>query len=599
MKKLIDSMLVLAAIVMTLASCEDVPAPYNDPNNNNNNGPAGTYLSETFNSNLGDFAIVTLKGNAWTHSYSTATATGYNSTDKTNTESESYLVSPEVDLTEADSVYLQFDYIFRYASRDGQDKVLITRNYSGDPTTTTWDDITGNLTEGSDWNTFSTYARQINEYAGSKIRVAFYYSATATNSRTWEVKNVVIKAGKAPDVSDNPGTTTEPTGSGTQADPYNVAAAHNLISTLADDVNSDEIYVKGTVVSVGEVSTSYGNATYYISDDGTTSNQLEVYRGYYLGNTRFTAEDQIKAGDVVVVCGKVVNFRGSTREFTQGNYIYSLNGKTSGSSQPTGDPKGSGTQADPYNVARAQAIIAAGTYTSDEVYVSGTISQVQEISTSYGNATYFISDDGTTDGQLEVYRGYGLNGNRFTSENDLKVGDKVVVKGVLTMFYSTPEITQGSQIVSLNGGGDTPSGDESTLTVNVSSLGLGNAATLNNTLTLSDGTTLSFAQNEGTTAPKSYTGTTSTIRLYAKNAMTITSSSKAITKVVLTCVSNYLGNESLYGQANNTNVTLEKGDNTLTFSGFSSQALSVVNDHTATSGGTQLRITTIAITYAQ
>ena len=50
---------------------------------------------------------------------------------------------------------------------------------------------------------------------------------------------------------------------------------------------------------------------------------MTVYRGYALGNKKFTASDKLNAGDKVVVYGKLVNFKG-TKEFTQGNYIYSL-----------------------------------------------------------------------------------------------------------------------------------------------------------------------------------------------------------------------------------------------------------------------------------
>ena len=75
-----------------------------------------------------------------------------------------------------------------------------------------------------------------------------------------------------------------PTGSGTLDDPYNVAAAQALIQTLGADVQSDEIYVKGFISQIDEVSEQYGNATYWISDTkGSTAGQLEIYRGYSLG----------------------------------------------------------------------------------------------------------------------------------------------------------------------------------------------------------------------------------------------------------------------------------------------------------------------------
>lgn len=117
--------------------------------------------------------------------------------------------------------------------------------------------------------------------------------------------------------------------SGTAENPYTVAEALNVINAMpADTPTTDDVYVKGIIVSVTEISVGYGNATYYISDDGTAANQLYVYRGYYLDGEKFTSADQIKTGDQVVVCGKLVNFKGNTPEIQTSNKLYSINGKT-------------------------------------------------------------------------------------------------------------------------------------------------------------------------------------------------------------------------------------------------------------------------------
>ena len=98
----------------------------------------------------------------------------------------------------------------------------------------------------------------------------------------------------------------------------------------------------------------------------------------------------------------------------------------------------------------------------------------------------------------------------------------------------------------------------------------------------SEGTAFVFAQEEGHNPPLFYTATGG-VRMYALNSMTL-QAAKPIAKVVLTCDSyqgtDYVGNEQLY-------VTIE-GNN-----------WTVVNDYTGNSGGTQLRIKTIEITYAE
>ncbi len=108
---------------------------------------------------------------------------------------------------------------------------------------------------------------------------------------------------------------------------YTVAKAFELID--AGQGLDDKVYVKGIISTINEVSTQHGNATYFISDDGTTTKELEVYRGYSVGGEKFTAEDEIKVGDEVIVYGKLTLYGGTTYEFTSGSSIYSLNGNTS------------------------------------------------------------------------------------------------------------------------------------------------------------------------------------------------------------------------------------------------------------------------------
>ena len=83
------------------------------------------------------------------------------------------------------------------------------------------------------------------------------------------------------------------------------------------------VYVTGIISTITEVNTGYHNATYRISDDGTTTSEMIVYRGRYLNNTDFTSEDQIQIGDVVVVTGNIINYN-NANQLAQGNYLISL-----------------------------------------------------------------------------------------------------------------------------------------------------------------------------------------------------------------------------------------------------------------------------------
>jgi hypothetical protein len=75
---------------------------------------------------------------------------------------------------------------------------------------------------------------------------------------------------------------------------------------------------------------TYGNASFFLSGDGTGDGEFQVFRALYLGNKKFEAgQTDIKVGDEVIIYGKLMNYKGNTPETVSGKaYLYSLNGKT-------------------------------------------------------------------------------------------------------------------------------------------------------------------------------------------------------------------------------------------------------------------------------
>ena len=126
---------------------------------------------------------------------------------------------------------------------------------------------------------------------------------------------------------------------------------------------------------------------------------------------------------------------------------------------PVPTPAGAGTQDNPYNVAGVAAYtksLGKDETSAKEIYTTGIITTVSEIDTegNFGNATYLISDDvaGYT-GTFQIYRGYGLNGEKFSKPGAtiIKPGMKVVIKGKVVNYKgNTPQYAQGSSIVSIN-----------------------------------------------------------------------------------------------------------------------------------------------------
>lgn len=105
-----------------------------------------------------------------------------------------------------------------------------------------------------------------------------------------------------------------------------------------------------------------------------------------------------------------------------------------------------------YTIAKAKELIDAGKGLSESVYVKGTVSQAsKELNATYGSLSYYISDDGKTENELQVYGGLSFKGEKFTSVDDIKVGDVVVVYGKLKKFKTTYELDLNNILISLNG----------------------------------------------------------------------------------------------------------------------------------------------------
>lgn len=410
-----------------------------------------------------------------------------------------------------------------------------------------------------------------------------------------------------------------PSGTGTAADPFNVAGVVKYI----DEGGSaeTEVYVKGKVVSVeqGSWKADYGSLKYYISEDGTPTNQFYVFNGYAGPNrTKFTGEDALKQGDEVVICGKVDVYNG-TKEFLVNNYIVSLNG-VGGTTTPDTPTTGKGSESNPYTVAEAIAAIKAGAPTN-EVYVTGIVSDVYFYNDQYKSLSYYISDDGKSK-DMQVYSGKGLNGADFTSKDDLKVGQKVTIKGIIKAFNKNGtdimEIDKNSTIVKIEGEGtggevtpkpDTPdtgngkitfANDHRTLTLENSNATAGESVSFDftaqnyenqtdmTTIKLSDGTTITFDANGETNGSKYYTSGTA-VRVY-KNNKIIIKGTKEIAKIIFHCNAPYLKNGETVNCDGNETATIN----------FSGKTATYTNVFTGTTGGgVQLRFSSIEIVYAK
>ena len=101
--------------------------------------------------------------------------------------------------------------------------------------------------------------------------------------------------------------------------PYTVAQA-----LAFKEYPANGIYVHGIVSTAPtQAPTDAGQLTYYISDNGEATDQLQVYKGKGLEQAAFTAQDDIQVGDIVTIYGNVKIYN-STMEFDTNNYLVSF-----------------------------------------------------------------------------------------------------------------------------------------------------------------------------------------------------------------------------------------------------------------------------------
>lgn len=583
MKKVIFSMLALFCAAFAFTSCEDVPMPYDQP------GEGGE-----------DPVVVEPTGDGTAENpYNVAAALQYIESLGADVESpvDIYIKGKVVTVTEEYST--NFGNGTFYISDDGTNKnqfYVYRAMYLGN-------------------KKYANGNTQIQE--GDEViicgRVVNY---KGTTPETAQNKSFLYSLNG--ETAGGGGASGTPKGKGTLDDPYNPAGVIAYINTLGSDVESSiDVYVKGKIGSINEeYSTNFGNASFTIVEEGAEGTAFTVYRALYLGNKKFANGDtQIKEGDEVIVCGKVVNYKGNTPETAANKaYLYSLNGKTAGGGdtpQP-GEAKGSGTLDDPFNPVAANnyaTSLGSDVKSDKDVYVKGKISRVVEkYGTQFGNATFYISEDGSQSNEFYVFRALYLNNEKYASGDNINVGDEVIVCGKVVNYKgNTPETVQNeAYLYSLNSAGGGGGGGETTgnvtktvdgsnvilvvanttegnkITVDLSAQGWESGKAVDPaTITLSDGTKITFAKGEGSNTPAFYEATKG-VRVYAKNTITI--SGKAVAKVVMTCDSYngtaYTGNSTLYASASGTTFT-------------------ICNEHSEAKGGDQLRVQTIEITYAK
>ena len=136
-------------------------------------------------------------GAIWTYDskYKYWKATGY--IKGNNYATESYLISPEIDLTTANNPQLSFDAALNYLKGADASAVLgvkVSKDYTGDYATATWENVeVPNWPAGNSWDMVNTGGIDLSKFKGEKIHFALKYTSTDKGGTTWEMKNFLVE----------------------------------------------------------------------------------------------------------------------------------------------------------------------------------------------------------------------------------------------------------------------------------------------------------------------------------------------------------------------------------------------------------------------
>ena len=301
---------------------------------------------------------------------------------------------------------------------------------------------------------------------------------------------------------------SDPNAPGTINNPYTVAKARAAIDA---NTGTQSVYATGIVSEIVDAfSTQYNNISFNFIDEGNTTDVLEAYR--CASGTDVDASE-VAVGDTVVVYGNLTKY-GSTYEFGQGCQLVSLIHPLADVEAPTFSPAAGtyaeaqdvtiscattganiyytidGTEPTSESTAYTSAITVSSTttikaiayvgneastvataiyhicsadnpytvtqalnfteYPANGIYVTGIVSTAPT-SLNSGTLTYYISDDGEAEDQLEIYKGKNLENTNFTADDNIQVGDIVTIYGNVVIYgTSNPikEFAQGNYLVS-------------------------------------------------------------------------------------------------------------------------------------------------------
>lgn len=176
-------------------------------------------FSESFTESLGDFTIDNVllpdleNSYVWSYAGSNYGAKASSFVAGVGYAAESWLISPEIDLTRFHATMLTFDHVYnKFPSADfAKENCVLMARKVGDAN---WTKVEiPNCTNNTSWTFENCGEISLAAFEGAKMQFAFRYYAEDGKTGTWEIKNLVLTgvpgAAKAASRAANAGVTTD------------------------------------------------------------------------------------------------------------------------------------------------------------------------------------------------------------------------------------------------------------------------------------------------------------------------------------------------------------------------------------------------------
>lgn len=160
-----------------------------------------TYLNSTLCGDEGGFTIYNVNLNTLNYVWQNTTSYGWKASayaNKTNTASESWLVSPALNMKKGKNPELVFDEAMNYLGSNNIEDFLsvkVSTNFDGnDVNAATWEtlNITGR-TDGASWTFYTVDPVSLSQFVGKTVHIAFVYKSTDAVAPTYEFKNIIVR----------------------------------------------------------------------------------------------------------------------------------------------------------------------------------------------------------------------------------------------------------------------------------------------------------------------------------------------------------------------------------------------------------------------